>query len=82
MLNSTPNYNDPYSPIFTDKPVYTWTDKIIMKIIAPSWNTDRHLIDSIGDDDGHFIKISTRENIWNPIDSLKQMLILEFLQLR
>ena len=62
----TPNYNDPYSPIFTDKPVYTWTDKIIMKIIAPSWNTDRDLIDSIGDDDGHFIKISTRENSLEP----------------
>ena len=37
-----------------------------MKIIVPSWNTDRHLIDSIGDDDGHFIKISTRENYLEP----------------
>ena len=66
FAESTPNYNDPYSPIFTDKPVYTWTDKIIMKIIAPSWNTNRDLIDSIGDDDGHFIKISTRENSLEP----------------
>ncbi|MGI9567164.1 MAG: hypothetical protein ACR2LL_09160 [Nitrosopumilus sp.] len=57
-----PNYNDPYSPIFTDKPSYSWTDKIKMKIIAPSWNSDRHLIDSIGDIEDNPIKISTREN--------------------
>ena len=58
---SIPNYNDPYSPIFTDKPSYSWTDKIQMKIIAPSWNSDRHLIDSIGDIEDNPIKISTRE---------------------
>jgi len=57
-----PDYDDPYSPIFTDKPVYTWTDKIKMTIIAPSWNTDRHLIDSIGNTEDHSITISTREN--------------------
>ena len=63
---SIPDYNDPYSPIFTDKPVYTWTDKIKMTIIAPSWNTDRHLIDSIGNTDSHPIKISTREHSLKP----------------
>ena len=25
---SAPDYDNPYSPIFTDKPVYSWTDKI------------------------------------------------------
>ncbi|MDH5415674.1 MAG: hypothetical protein OEW55_00335, partial [Nitrosopumilus sp.] len=48
-----PDYEKPYSPIFTDKPVYSWTDKIKMTIIAPSWNTDRHLIDSIGNTPDH-----------------------------
>ena len=62
---SVPDYNDPYSPIFTDKPSYTWTDKIKMTILAPSWNTDRHLIDSIGDND-HPIKISTRDHSLKP----------------
>jgi len=58
---SGPDYNDPYSPIFTDKPVYSWTDKVKMTIIAPSWNADRHLIDSIGDSSSHPIKIATSE---------------------
>ena len=61
-----PDYENPYSPIFTDKPMYSWTDKIKMTIIAPSWNTDRHLIDSIGDTQDHPIKISTREHSLEP----------------
>ncbi len=61
-----PDYNNPYSPIFTDKPVYSWTDKVRMTILTPSWNTDRHLIDSIGDDEDHPIKISTREHSLTP----------------
>ena len=56
----------PYSPIITDKPVYSWTDKIRMKIIAPSWNANRHAVDSIGDTDEHPIKISTREHTLGP----------------
>jgi len=63
---SIPDYNEPYSPIFTDKTVYTWTDKIKISIIAPSWNTDRYLIDSIGSTEDHPIKISTRENFLKP----------------
>ncbi len=63
---SIPDYNDPYAPIFTDKAVYTWTDKIKISIIAPSWNTDRHLIDSIGNTEDHPIKISTREHFLKP----------------
>ena len=45
---SIPDYDDSYSPIFTDKPAYSWTDKVKIIIISPSWNTDKHLIDSIG----------------------------------
>jgi hypothetical protein len=63
---TSPDYNDPYSPIFTDKPVYSWTDKVKVTIIAPSWNTDRHLIDSIGDTYDHPIKIATSEYSLEP----------------
>ena len=63
---SIPDYDKPYSPIFTDKPLYSWTDKIKMTIIAPSWNTDRDLIDSIGNTQDHPIKISTREHSLEP----------------
>ena len=61
-----PDYEKPYSPIFTDKSVYSWTDKIKITILAPSWNTDRHLIDSIGDDQFNPIKISTSEHSLDP----------------
>ncbi|MCV0430632.1 hypothetical protein [Nitrosopumilus sp.] len=63
---SAPDYDNPYSPIFTDKPVYSWTDKMKITIISPSWNSDRHLIDSIGDTNDHPIKISTSENSLEP----------------
>jgi len=63
---SIPDYNEPYSPIFTDKAIYSWTDKIKITIIVPSWNTDRHLIDTIGDTEDHPIKISTREHSLEP----------------
>ncbi|MFQ5498014.1 MAG: hypothetical protein ACE5DU_09040 [Nitrosopumilus sp.] len=62
FAESIPDYDDPYSTIFTNKASYSWTEKIKMKIIAPSWNTDEDLIDSIGDDVNHAIKISTREH--------------------
>jgi hypothetical protein len=61
-----PEYENPYAPIFTDKPVYSWTDKIKITILAPSWNTDRHLVDSIGDDELNPIKISTGSNSLEP----------------
>lgn len=57
-----PDYDKPYAPIFFDRPIYSWTDKIKIKIIAPSWNTDKDLIDSIGDDNENPIKISTRSH--------------------
>ncbi|MEJ2260425.1 MAG: hypothetical protein P8X83_02025 [Nitrosopumilaceae archaeon] len=61
-----PDYEKPYAPIFTDKPVYSWTDKVKITILAPSWNTNRHLIDSIGDDQYNPIKISTSEHHLEP----------------
>jgi len=57
-----PDYDKPYSPIFTDKSVYSWTDKVKITIISSSWNTDNHLIDSIGGDADYPIKISTRDH--------------------
>ena len=63
---SAPDYDNPYSPIFTDKPVYSWTDKMKITIVSPSWNTDRHLIDSIGETNEHAIKISTSEHSLEP----------------
>jgi len=63
---TVPDYNDPYSPIFTDKPVYSWTDKMKITIISPSWNSDKHLINSIGETNEHPIKIATSENFLEP----------------
>ena len=37
-----------------------------MTIIAPSWNADKHLIDSIGDTNSHPIKISTSDRSLEP----------------
>lgn len=61
-----PDYDKPYAPIFFDRPVYSWTDKIKIKIIAPSWNTGKDLIDSIGDDNENPIKISTQSHSLEP----------------
>ena len=66
FAQSEPDYDNPYSPIFTDKPVYSWTDKMKITIVAPSWNTNKHLVDSIGGTDEHPIKISTSEHTLEP----------------
>ena len=63
---SLPDYEKPFAPIFTDKPVYSWTDKIIVSIIAPSWNSNPNQIDSIGQSESHAIKISSGENFLKP----------------
>jgi hypothetical protein len=63
---SIPDYQKPYAPIFTDKLVYSWTDKIIISIIAPSWNSNSNQIDSIGESESHPIKISSGENFLKP----------------
>jgi hypothetical protein len=60
-----PVFDEPYAPIFFDKPVYSWTDKVNIKIIAPSWNSNNNKIDSIGDSDSHSIKISSRNHSLN-----------------
>jgi len=66
FAETIPDYDNPYSPIFTDKEIYTWTDKIRFTIVAPSWNANKNGIDSIGTQEGHFIKISTSENSLEP----------------
>lgn len=63
---SLPDYDKPFAPIYTDKPAYSWTDKIIISINAPSWNTNSNKIDSIGETDSHPIKISSGENFLKP----------------
>ena len=63
---SLPDYDKPFAPIYTDKPAYSWTDKIIISINAPSWNSNSNKIDSIGESDSHPIKISSGENFLKP----------------
>ena len=63
---SVPDYEKPFAPIFTDKPVYSWTDKIIISINVPSWNSNPNQIDSIGESESHPIKISSGENSLKP----------------
>jgi len=66
FAEETPDYFNPYAPIFTDKEVYTWTDKVYITVVAPSWNANRYGIDSIGTQAGHFIKIYTAEHSLEP----------------
>jgi hypothetical protein len=54
-----PDYYKPYAPIYLDKDVYSWTDKIRITIVAPSWDENEHAIDSIGGDPNYAVKIST-----------------------
>ena len=63
---SIPDYDKPFAPIYTDKPGYSWTDKIIISINAPSWNSNSNKIDSIGESESHPIKISSGENFLKP----------------
>ena len=59
FAEQTPDYYKPYAPIYFDKNIYSWTDKVRVTIVAPAWNANEHGIDSIGDDSDHPIKIST-----------------------
>ncbi|MBM3895970.1 MAG: hypothetical protein FJ359_06010, partial [Thaumarchaeota archaeon] len=61
-----PDYDNPYAPIIFDKEVYTWTDKVRITIIAPSWNENTNGIDTIGNHEGRHIKISTGERSIEP----------------
>jgi hypothetical protein len=66
FAESVPDYQKPYAPIFTDKPVYSWTDKIIISISAPSWNSNSNQINSIGESTSHPIKISSGDFFLKP----------------
>jgi len=66
FAESIPDYDKPYAPIFTDKSVYSWTDKIIISIMAPSWNSNSNQIDSIGNLESHSVKISSGEYSLKP----------------
>ena len=66
FAEEVPDYFNPYAPIFTDKEVYTWTDKISITVVAPSWNANKYGIDSIGTQDGHLIKIYTAKHSLEP----------------
>jgi len=57
-----PDYNKPYAPIFFNKPIYSWTEKVEITIIAPSWNTGINLIDSIGGDPNYSVNVSTNNH--------------------
>lgn len=61
-----PDYYKPYAPIYTDKQVYTWTDKVHITIVSPAWNENKYGIDSIGDDSDNQVKISTASNSLGP----------------
>ena len=56
-----PDYNKPYAPIFFNKPIYSWTEKVEITIIAPSWNTGMNLIDSIGGDPNYSVNVYTND---------------------
>ena len=62
FAENTPDYNKPYAPIFFNKPVYSWTEKVEIIIIAPSWNTGKNLIDSIGGDPNYSVNIYTNNH--------------------
>ncbi|MBI2127038.1 MAG: hypothetical protein HYU02_06990, partial [Thaumarchaeota archaeon] len=66
FAQSDPDYYKPYAPIYTDKQVYTWTDKVHITIVSPSWNENKYAIDSIGDESDHQVKISTASNSLGP----------------
>jgi len=57
-----PDYDKPYAPIFFNKPVYSWTEKVEITIIAPSWNTGMYLTDSIGGDPNYSVDVYTNNH--------------------
>jgi hypothetical protein len=63
-----PDYYKPYAPIYLNKDVYSWTDKIRITIVAPSWDENEHGIDSIGNDPNHAVKISTASHSLGPYE--------------
>ena len=45
-----------------DQKVYTWTDKVYITVVAPDHNFDSGLVDEIGNTDNDPVKVSTRGN--------------------
>ena len=62
VAEEIPDYDKPYAPIYFNQPSYSWTEKVEITIIAPSWNTEVNLIDSIGGDPNHAIDIYTNNH--------------------
>jgi hypothetical protein len=58
---TTPSEKKSPQPIILDKTSYTWTDKVRIKIIAPDWNISPSTKDVIGDKEGEFVKVATRD---------------------
>lgn len=56
----------PYAPISLDRGSYTWTDSVGIRVHAPSWNADRHGVDSIGGEEPYFVRVSTRGHELRP----------------
>lgn len=50
-----------YGQIRMDQKIFTWTDKVHITVVAPDYNFDRHMIDTIGSTRHDAVKISTRE---------------------
>lgn len=65
-FGAQPDIDNPFSPIYFDKEIYSWTDKVKIMIVAPSWNADKYAINTIGDDNENFVKISTRGHELKP----------------
>ena len=61
-----PDPDRPYAPIYFDKPSYTWTDKVRITIVAPSWNANADGIDTIGGIDTHAVSVRTRGHELSP----------------
>lgn len=61
-----PDPDRPYAPIYFDKPSYTWTDKVRITIVAPSWNANADGIDTIGGIDTHAVSVRTRGHELTP----------------
>lgn len=65
IAEEIPDYNNPYSPILFNKSVFSWTEKVEITIVAPSWNTGMYQIDSIGGDPNYSVNVYTNNHKLN-----------------
>lgn len=61
-----PNIDKPFVKIEFNSQSYSWSSGIFINIDAPSWNTDKNKLDTIGDDLQHPIRISTKNHFIEP----------------